>query len=60
MVKAIPYLMVENGKKAISFYEDLFDAKVIDHQPFSKKLEKNSVFLMGLTMTILQCMLNYR
>lgn len=47
MVKAIPYLMVENGKKAISFYEDLFDAKVIDHQPFSKKIGKEFGFPDG-------------
>jgi PhnB protein len=40
MVKAIPYLLVENGKKAIKLYEDLFEAKVVSHQPFTKEIGK--------------------
>ncbi len=40
MVKAIPYLLVKNGKKAIEIYKELFDAKIIEHQPFSKELGK--------------------
>ncbi|MFW9878714.1 MAG: VOC family protein [Candidatus Thorarchaeota archaeon] len=40
MVKAIPYLLVKNGKKAIEIYKDLFDAKLIEHQPFSKEVGK--------------------
>jgi PhnB protein len=40
MVKAIPYLLVKNGKKAIEIYKELFDAKVIEHQPFSTEVGK--------------------
>ena len=40
MVKAIPYLLVKNGKKAIEIYKELFDAKLIEHQPFSKEVGK--------------------
>ena len=36
MVKTIPYLLVKNGKEAIKLYEDLFNAKLVEHQPFSK------------------------
>ncbi len=30
--------MVENGNKAIELYKELFGAKVVDHQPFSKEV----------------------
>ena len=40
MVEAIPYLLVENIKKAIKLYEDLFEAKVVNHQPFTKEIGK--------------------
>ena len=40
MVKAIPYLLVNNGKKAIEIYKDLFEAKLIEHQPFSMEVGK--------------------
>ena len=43
MVKAIPYLLVKNSKKAIEIYKDLFDAKVIEHQPLSKEVGKEYV-----------------
>jgi PhnB protein len=38
MVKAIPYILVKNGKKAIKLYEDIFGAKIVSHQPFSKEV----------------------
>jgi len=38
MVKAIPYVLVKNGKKAIKLYEDIFGAKLVSHQPFSKEM----------------------
>lgn len=47
MVKAIPYLLVKNGKKAISLYEELFSAKLIDHQPFSEEIGKEFGFPDG-------------
>ena len=40
MTKAIPYLLVKNGKKAIDLYENLFGAKLIEHQPFNKEIGK--------------------
>lgn len=40
MTKAIPYLLVKNGKKAIELYENLFRAKLIEHQPFNKEIGK--------------------
>ncbi len=40
MVKAIPYLLVKNGKKAIEIYKELFETKVIEHQPSSKEVGK--------------------
>ncbi len=38
MVKTIPYLLVKNGREAIMLYEDMFDAKLVEHQPFSKEI----------------------
>ena len=38
MTKIIPYLQVKNGKKAIDHYKVLFNAELIDHQPFSKEI----------------------
>jgi PhnB protein len=38
MVKTIPYLLVKNGREAIKLYEDLFNAKLVEHQPFSKEI----------------------
>lgn len=40
MVKAIPYLLVKDSKKAIEIYKDLFEAKLIEHQPFSMEVGK--------------------
>ena len=40
MTKAIPYLLVKNGKKAIEIYKELFDAELTEHQPFSKEVGK--------------------
>ena len=40
MTKAIPYLLVKNGKKAIELYKDLFGAQLIEHQPFNKEIGK--------------------
>ena len=40
MVLAIPYLIVENGKKSIELYKELFGAKVIEHMPFTKEMGK--------------------
>lgn len=40
MTKAIPYLLVKSGKKAIKLYEYLFGAKLIEHQPFNKEISK--------------------
>ena len=37
MTKINPYLKVENGKKAIELYNDLFGAKLVEHQPFAKE-----------------------
>jgi len=45
MVKAIPYLLVKNGKKAIKVYEELFGAKLISHEPFSPEIGKEFGFL---------------
>ena len=47
MAKAIPYLLVKNGKKAIKLYEDLFDAKLVYHQPFSEEIGKEFGFPDG-------------
>ena len=38
MTKAIPYLLVKNGKEAISLYEGIFNAKLIEHMPFDKEV----------------------
>ena len=38
MVSANPYLLVKNGKKSIELYKELFDAKLIDHMPFTKEM----------------------
>ncbi len=38
MVTITPYLLVNNGKKAIDLYKDLFGAKQVDHMPFSKEI----------------------
>ncbi|MBY8992549.1 MAG: glyoxalase/bleomycin resistance/extradiol dioxygenase family protein [Candidatus Lokiarchaeota archaeon] len=40
MTRAIPYLLVKNGKKAIELYKDLFGAQLIEHQPFNKEIGK--------------------
>ena len=40
MVLAIPYLIVENGKESIKLYKELFDAKVLEHMPFTKEMGK--------------------
>jgi len=40
MTKAIPYLLVKNGKRAIELYKNLFGAKLIEHQPFNKEIGK--------------------
>jgi len=37
MAKAIPFLLVKNGIKAITLYKDIFGAKLVNHQPFSKE-----------------------
>ena len=29
---------MKNGKKAIELYKELFDAKLVDHRPFSKEM----------------------
>ncbi|MFX0140515.1 MAG: VOC family protein, partial [Candidatus Hodarchaeota archaeon] len=44
MVKAIPYLLVRNGKEAIKVYEELFGAKLISHEPFSLEIGKEFGF----------------
>lgn len=44
MTKAIPYLLVKNGRKAIKLYEDIFDAKLIHHEPFNKEMGQNFGF----------------
>ncbi|MHA2429937.1 MAG: VOC family protein [Promethearchaeota archaeon] len=44
MVKAIPYLLVKNGKEAIKAYEELFGAKLIHHEPFSPEIGKEFGF----------------
>jgi PhnB protein len=38
MVKIIPYLLVSNGKEAISLYKTIFNAQLITHQPFSSEI----------------------
>jgi PhnB protein len=40
MIKIIPYLLVSNGKEAIKLYKEIFDAKLIEHQPFSPEIVK--------------------
>ncbi|MFX0019610.1 MAG: VOC family protein [Promethearchaeota archaeon] len=44
MVKAIPYLLVKNGKEAIKVYEDLFGAKLTSHESFSPEIGKEFGF----------------
>ena len=39
----MPYLIVKNGKKAIALYEEIFGAKVINHQPFSKEMGMHGI-----------------
>jgi PhnB protein len=41
MVKIIPYLLVSNGKEAIALYQTIFDAKLLNHQPFSVEIVKS-------------------
>ncbi|MHA2224587.1 MAG: VOC family protein [Candidatus Hodarchaeales archaeon] len=31
-------MLVRNGKEAIKLYEDIFGAKLVEHQPFSKEV----------------------
>jgi PhnB protein len=44
MVKILPYLQVKNGKEAIEHYKTLFDAELIEHQPFSTEIGKEFGF----------------
>lgn len=41
MVRVIPYLTIKNGKKAIELYKEVFNAKLMDHQPVSKEQGAN-------------------
>jgi PhnB protein len=43
-MKLIPYLLPINAKKAISYYEKLFNAKLIDHEKFNPKMGKQFGF----------------
>lgn len=36
MIEVVPYIIPQNSLKAIKLYEELFNAKLISHQPFSK------------------------
>ena len=44
MVRILPYLQVRNGKKAIDHYKEIFNAELIEHQPFSKEIGKEFGF----------------
>ena len=37
-MKIVPYISVKNAKKAIEVYQQLFDAKLVDHMPFDKEI----------------------
>lgn len=38
MVKILPYILVSNGQKAIELYRYIFDAKLVNHQPFTAEI----------------------
>jgi PhnB protein len=38
MVKSIPYIIVKNAKEAIKMYENVFGAKMVGHEPFTKEV----------------------
>ena len=40
MVKSIPYLLVQNGKRAIKLYKEVFGAKLVSSQAFSPEMGK--------------------
>jgi len=44
MVDIIPYLYVENGKKAIEIYEDLFGAQIRRHEKFTTEIGRQLGF----------------
>jgi PhnB protein len=41
MIEITPYLYVENGKKAIKLYQDVFDAKLLYFKAFDKETGKD-------------------
>jgi len=40
MVKSIPYLLVQNGKRAIKLYKEVFGAELVSSQAFSPEMGK--------------------
>lgn len=38
IVNIIPYLLVSNGKEAISLYKRIFNAKLIEHRPLTPEM----------------------
>mgnify|MGYP003937350831 CR=1 FL=1 len=44
LVNIIPYLLISNGKEAISLYKSIFDAKLLNHQSFTADIAKEMGF----------------
>ncbi|TXT60407.1 MAG: hypothetical protein BAJALOKI2v1_110067 [Promethearchaeota archaeon] len=44
IVNIIPYLLVSNGKEAISLYKRIFNAKLIEHRPLTLEMGKSMGF----------------
>jgi uncharacterized glyoxalase superfamily protein PhnB len=40
VVKSIPYLLVQDGKRAIKLYEELFGANLVSSQAFTPEMGK--------------------
>lgn len=40
----IPYLLVNNAKNAILFYEEIFSAKLLEHRPFTREMGQSMNF----------------
>lgn len=47
MVSIIPYINMPNARKAIELYQKMFDAKLINHQPFTKEMSTPGRFPEG-------------
>ena len=43
-MKITPHISVPNAKKTIQIYKELFDAKLLDHMPFTKEIGQGMGF----------------